>query len=159
MARVRSGTEVVIEDNSRPVAVVRPLQNLTLVCSRNPFVSRAGLGPPWPFMGTSGVISKRPSTTIANLPARPAGTCPLLPGGYRPRTAGRYCRKIDRASREYGRGPGRGALRRGLDRTRPRPVHLSPLPARGCSQRRRDAKCRIRSWLHLSVCLFSNKVA
>jgi prevent-host-death family protein len=25
MARVRSGTEVVIEDNSRPIAVVRPL--------------------------------------------------------------------------------------------------------------------------------------
>jgi len=46
MARVRSGTEVVIEDNSRPVAVVRPLQNLTLVCSRNPFVSRARIAQP-----------------------------------------------------------------------------------------------------------------
>jgi len=73
MARVRSGTEVVIEDNSRPVAVVR---NLTLVCSRNPFVSRASMAQPSRSMETSGVISKRSSTAIANRSARPHGTDP-----------------------------------------------------------------------------------
>src|ERR1700730_10634866 len=70
-------------------------------------------------METSGVISKRSSTAIANRSARPHGTDPRLQRGYRRRTPGRYCRTTDRASREYGRGPGRGALRRGLDRARP----------------------------------------
>jgi hypothetical protein len=81
MARVRSRTEVVIEDNSRPGAVVRPVADPSLRLLSESLGSHASMAQPRRWMGTSGVISKRSSTAIAHRSASPLGTVPRLQRG------------------------------------------------------------------------------